>query len=361
MNQTNFWKQVWTFFVVSLKGTFRSFAAVFFGLLFPLVFVAAFGLASSASSKVEIGLITSETSAYTFWKNSLQSSASVNLTTGDKDTIINKFKDNSLDAVIEANPTDAHIITLYVSNKRQTTAAIAEQIVSTYVDKATIAQSGVQPIYTIRRENIDTTNPRYIDFVLPGLIGFSLLSGAIQGLANSFLTLKKTQALKRLFAAPASKTAFLIGKSLASLAFSLLQVTILFGTAMTVFDYNPVNGWLGLAQMYVIIILGVALFQGFGFVIAGISSTTEQAGAFGQLITLPQFMLGGTFFAITTLPDWLQSIVKLLPLYSFNEAMRNISLEGLLLSDPKVLLHLLPLGVWMIIIYVVAVRVFRIK
>ena len=356
-----FFKQSYTFFVINLKATFRSFSAVFFGLLFTLIFVASFGMVNSEVSKVSIGVIESDSPAYFFWKEALANSDSITLKTGSAEDLKIKFQDNTLDALIETVAESPKAINLYVSTKRQTTAAIAEQLINTYIDKTTIAAHNLEPAFIITRKNIDTSSPRYSDYVLPGLIGFSLLNNAIHGLASSFLTLKKTQALKRLFAAPASPAAFIIGKSAAALAFSLLQVTILLIASAFLFNYTPAGGWTTIAQMYLVIILGITLFQGIGFIIAGISNTVEQAAAISQLVTLPQFMLGGTFFAVTTLPSWLQPIIKALPLYSFNEAMRALSLQGLQLTDGKVWPFLWPLMVWIILVYAVATKVFRVK
>ena len=360
---TTFLRQLWTFFIATLKGTFRSFSAVFFGLLFPIVFVSAFGFSSSNGDfRLDVGLVDSSAPSYSVWDTTLANLGNgVRITKGNKEKILEKMKDNSLDTAIEVNTEKPEEVIVYTNAKRIQSAGLAKSLLSTVIDKQTIKQAGLVPIFTLTEKPIDSSSPKYIDFVLPGLIGFSLLASAIQGLSNTFLTLKKTQALKRLFAAPASISAFLLGNSLARLVFSMVQVTLLLTFAHFVFDYNPTTGLTGFAGMLGVSLIGVLVFQGFGYILAGIASTAEQSNAFSQLITLPQFMLGGTFFAVATLPLWLQPIVKVLPLYSFNEAMRKISLDGLSFWSSGVFQHLWPLGVWGLVLYAIASKVFRVK
>ena len=127
------------------------------------------------------------------------------------------------------------------------------------------------------------------------------------------------------------------------------------------FDFNPRGGYVGLLQILVVIALGLIVFLGFGYLIAGLAKTDDTVAPAANLIVFPQFILAGTFFEISTLPSWLEVIAKFMPLYNFNQAIRFISIDGLNISSPEVLLQLAFLIIWGIIIYFISSRVFKIE
>jgi ABC-2 type transport system permease protein len=103
--------------------------------------------------------------------------------------------------------------------------------------------------------------------------------------------------------------------------------------------------------------IGLIIFMGFGFVISGVAKNESAVPPLSNIITLPQFLLSGTFFATTAFPLWLQSISKVLPLTYLNDAMRKVAFEGAGLNE--VTHQLLILGIWFILIYAIAVKTFK--
>jgi ABC-2 type transport system permease protein len=194
--QPSFFRQLKGFFIGTLKGTFRSFSAIFFGLLFPIVFVSAFGFSGgSGDFALDIGVVNSENSSVTTLKKSFETNKSFRVKTGSFDELKSKFNEGNLDVILEGNSINSSELNLYVNKKRPSTAGIAAQTISTILDKQTLAQNNLKPAVSIVSKELESNTFRYIDFVLPGLIGFSLLSGAIQGLAFTFLTMKKRDCL----------------------------------------------------------------------------------------------------------------------------------------------------------------------
>jgi ABC-2 type transport system permease protein len=109
--------------------------------------------------------------------------------------------------------------------------------------------------------------------------------------------------------------------------------------------------------MMVLSVIALSVFLGFGFVVSGIAKNESAVPSIANLITLPQFLLAGTFFPISNFPEWLQPVSRILPLTYLNEALRKISFEGASIFD--VWYDILILLIWGVIVYAVAVKVFR--
>jgi ABC-2 type transport system permease protein len=103
--------------------------------------------------------------------------------------------------------------------------------------------------------------------------------------------------------------------------------------------------------------VSLLVFMGFGFVVSGIAKTESTIPPFANIVTLPQFLLAGTFFNIDVFPAWLQPICRVLPLTFFNEAMRKISFEGAHLTN--VLPELGAIMLWGVVVYFAAIKVFK--
>ncbi len=109
--------------------------------------------------------------------------------------------------------------------------------------------------------------------------------------------------------------------------------------------------------MLILAAIGVIVFMGFGFIISGIAKNETSVPPIANIVTLPQFLLSGTFFSINAFPSWLQPISKALPLTYLNDAMRKVAFEGAGLTD--VSHQLLILAIWGIIVYAIAVKTFK--
>ena len=109
--------------------------------------------------------------------------------------------------------------------------------------------------------------------------------------------------------------------------------------------------------MLILSAFGLIIFMGFGFIISGIAKNESTIPPLSNIVTLPQFLLSGTFFATTAFPSWLRALADILPLTYLNHAMRQVAFEG---ADLGGVTHdLLILGIWFIAIYAVAVKTFK--
>jgi ABC-2 type transport system permease protein len=198
---------------------------------------------------------------------------------------------------------------------------------------------------------------RYIDFILPGMLGFSLLSSGVFGTAFVFLSLRLTLVIKRFFATPVKRYSIVLGEALARIVFALLGALFIIAIGHYVFNFTLIHGFITVVNMLILSAIGLIIFMGFGFTISGIAKNESSVPPFSNIITLPQFLLSGTFFSTAAFPGWLQHISRILPLTHLNEAMRKVAFEGASLTD--VSHQLLILGIWFIGVYVVAVKTFK--
>ena len=196
-----------------------------------------------------------------------------------------------------------------------------------------------------------------IDFILPGQLGFSLLSAGVFGVAFTFFNLRNTLVLKRFFATPISRTYIILGEGLSRVIFQMITAIVIIGAGYLFFGFTLVHGWITFVEMLFLSFIGLVIFMGFGFIISGIAKSDSTIPPFANVITLPQFLLGGTFFSVDAFPKWLQPISKALPLTHLNTAMRSVAFEGLNLWDVKSEIGILLL--WGVIVYAVAVKAFK--
>lgn len=198
---------------------------------------------------------------------------------------------------------------------------------------------------------------RMIDFILPGMMGFSLLAAGIFGVAFLFFNLRQQIVLKRFFATPISRTYIVLGEALSRVLFQMLTAVIILAVGVICFKFTLVNGIFTFFNIMLLSFFSLVIFMGCGFIVGSVAKTESTVPPLANIFTMPQFLLAGTFFPVDTFPTWLQHICNLLPLTHFNNAMRNISFEGasLLSCWPD----LLNLTIWGIIVYAIAIKTFR--
>jgi ABC-2 type transport system permease protein len=211
--------------------------------------------------------------------------------------------------------------------------------------------------FDYRRDIAEVREYKTIDFILPGQLGFSLLSSGVFGVAFMFFSLRNTLVLKRFFATPVSRTYIVLGEGLSRVIFQMLTAIVIILAGRFLFGYTLINGVQTFLEMLVLSFIGLLVFMGFGFIVSGLAKNDSTIPPYANLITLPQFLLGGTFFSVDVFPKWLQPISKALPLTHLNTAMRSVAFEGQSLWNVRGEIGILFL--WGVAVYIVAIKVFR--
>lgn len=349
----------------SLRALFRSPSAVIFSFGFPLIFILVFGFIGGGGTTVRIGFTPgTDTSASNLVYTQLQQNKSIRVVELPQELLQQELQKGRVTAILKIEPTGADTFPLYRVTVQTSTASadklgLLQTILNDLVRVLDARARPGLPSYAA----IDVPPPlpgriyRTIDFILPGQLGFSLLSAGVFGVAFLFFNLRQTLVLKRFFATPISRTYILLGEGLSRVIFQLITAVVILLVGHFVFGFTLVHGVLTFFELLLLSFVGLMVFMGFGFVVSGLAKNESVIPPFANLVTLPQFLLAGTFFSIDNFPRWLQPVCNVLPLTHLNNAMRNIAFEGSHLIDCGKELGILAL--WALVVYAVAVRVFR--
>lgn len=359
----------------SLLGQIRNFSTLFFGFLFPIVFIAIFGFLGNTTSKVTLGVAPGTDTQSPVYQ-ALTHIPAVTLQQGDQATLDKQLKKGEIDAIMyitavqrpaqpaqngapaSTQPTQGYDVTLTTSTASVAGAATATALVNGVASNVNLALAGVTvPAVQVTTSNITGQKYTYIDFALPGQLGFSLLSIAIFGTAFGFVVLKRTLVLKRIFATPTRPRTLVIGQGASRLVIATAQVIVILLVGVFFFNFHLANGAVTFFEMLALCLFGLIVFLGMGLIIAGNFRDENAMGPVINLITLPQFLLSGTFFSNSSFPAWLQPIANNLPLSYMNVALRQIASDGATLWDVRG--QILGLLIWGVISYAIAIRTFK--
>jgi ABC-2 type transport system permease protein len=222
-----------------------------------------------------------------------------------------------------------------------------------YINRPTFAVAD----FNYKRDIAHVREYKTIDFILPGQLGFSLLSAGVFGVAFMFFNLRNTLVLKRFFATPITRTNIILGEALSRVLFQLLTAITILLVGHFCFGFTLINGIVTFFELLILSLIGLIVFMGFGFIVSGLAKNENAIPPFANLITLPQFLLAGTFFPTDDFPKWLQPICNVLPLKHLNDAMRKVAFEGVHLTDCGKQIGILAL--WGVVVYIAAIKVFR--
>ena len=281
----------------------------------------------------------------------------------DSTSIAQLFKENDIVATIgiEKQPEGTEPEYKIVMNSVSTQVEKAQQL------KATLAtiiaqmdpeiQKRQQQMMDINLKIATIREYKTIDFILPGQLSFSLLASGVFGTAFVFYNLRQTLVLKRFFATPVRREIIVLSEAIARLLFQIIGSVVIILTGHFCFGFTLVNGIFTFLEMLLVSSLALLIFMGFGFIISGVVKSESSIPPLSNLITLPQFLMAGTFFPIDSFPTWLQPFCKILPLTYLNDALRQVAFDGASLWQIRI--DLLILLIWGVIVYAVAGKTFK--
>ena len=203
-------------------------------------------------------------------------------------------------------------------------------------------------------DHVTERGSRYIDFVIPGLLGMNLLGSGVWGIGFALVDMRRKRLLKRFIATPMSRSLFLLSFILSRLGLLVLEVAFLIGFGVIVF-HVPLSGpiW----ALAVVCVLGSLCFSGLGLLIASRARTIEGASGLMNAAMLPMWIFGGVFFSSSKFPAVMQPLVRVIPLTAVNNALRANMLEGA--SFVAMLPELAIVAAWTAVCFGLALRLFR--
>jgi ABC-2 type transport system permease protein len=221
-------------------------------------------------------------------------------------------------------------------------------------DRAVQKDAGQKEALNSSNDLVHETGARYIDFVVPGLLGMNLMGSAIWGLGFSIVEARQKKLLKRFVASPMPRWQYLASFLLSRQALLVIEVIAFLGFARLVFGV-PFRG--SLWDLAVLCVLTSLSFSALGLLIASRARTMEAASGLMNLAMLPMWILSGVFFSATRFPAVIQPVVRALPLTAAIDALRGNMLQGMGLT--QMIMPVTTLLVWLVITFAISLRIFR--
>lgn len=203
---------------------------------------------------------------------------------------------------------------------------------------------------------VTTSEPggRYVDFLIPGLVGLNLMSGGMWGVGFVLVDMRMKKLLRRLLATPMRPSDFLAAQMATRVGFTILEVTVLLSFGRLALGV-PIQG--SLVAILVVSVLGGLTFAGLGLLVASRARRIEVVTGLMNVVMLPMFIGSGVFFSVERFPSAVQPLLRVLPLTALNDALRAITLEGASLASQAVPLALLV--AWALVSFGAGLRLFR--
>ena len=367
MNRSLF--TVLTLFRINTKRFFRDRLAIFFTIIFPLIFLFVFGGLNSGTNDISFRVALVNESESSFAKDFVKQTKDSKILKVDPDiTTLEAAKDkmtkSQLDATIvlpksfgevkegDQFPSGQARIVFTANNEQSATALSSilgqqfKAINSKFVDTS-------EP-FSVESERLNERSLSQFDYTFAGLLGFAIIGIGIFGPANVFPELKKMGILRRLSTTPLRVWQYFLATMIGQAVIGLLSLAIMFIVAITVFDLRVVGNYF---ELTLFLILSIISILGIGLALGGWAKNERQAAPLSNIIVFPMMFLSGTFFPRFLMPEWLQRVSDFLPLTPVIDGIRLIATEGAHLVN--VLPQIGLIGAWTIIIYAIAFKVFR--
>jgi ABC-type multidrug transport system permease subunit len=334
--------------LVRFREFIRQPEAVFWTFVFPILLAVGLGLAfrSRAPEKPKVGIVATTPGA-TAIADALSKDSTLAVERMDDSSAARALRTAKI-ALLVVPDSDGTV--RYVYDPQRDEAVFARLI----TDQAIQSGAGrVDPVKVTERR-VTEKGSRYIDFVVPGLLGMNLMGSGIWGIGFAIVDSRSKRLLKRFMATPMSRAEYLMAFLLSRLAFLILEVVTLLGFGALVFGV-PLRG--SLVQLGAICLLAALSFSALGLLIAARAKTVEGVSGLMNLVMLPMWIFSGVFFSSSNFPNAVQPLIKALPLTAVNDALRANMLEGTQITALGV--EMAVIIAWLAVGFVAALKLFR--
>src|SRR4051812_14562837 len=335
--------------LVRFREFVREPEAVFWTFIFPILLAAGLGIAfrQRGPDKIQVGVLGNAASAAALGQ-SLRKDSTLVVKTYDDSSGARALRTGKIALLVV--PTSKADSVRYIYDRGRSDAVNARVVVDRSV------QMGAGRVDPVRSADtyITEKGSRYIDFLIPGLLGMNLMGSSIWGLGFAIVTARSKKLLKRLMATPMSRVQYLLSFLASRLFFLILEVVTLLGFGHYAFGV-PLRGSIG--TLALICLLGAVSFGGLGLLTASRARTTEAVSGIMNFIMLPMWIFSGVFFSSSNFPNAVQPFIRILPLTAVNDALRANMLEGA--SFAAVSPQMLVILTWGVITFFAALKLFR--
>jgi len=338
---------LWQLITVRFKEYLREPEALFWSFGFPILLAIGLGIAfrSKPADLVHVAVTRGDSSAASL-ADAIRRDPGLAVEVVSADSAAQALRTGRVALVVSGSARNVQ----YKFDDTRPDARAARLMVNDAIQRG----AGRTDVLGTSDEHLRERGSRYIDFVVPGLLGMTIMGGGIWGLGYSIVDQRRKNLLKRLVATPMSRAQYLLSYVISRLVMLAIEAGVLIGFSVLLFGV-PMRG--SIPSMVVIIVLSALAFGGLGLLIASRSQTIEGVSGMMNLAMLPMWVLSGVFFSSENFPHVIQPFIKALPLTAANDALRANMLQGAGLSQLWAPMAILL--AWMVVCFTVALRIFR--
>jgi ABC-2 type transport system permease protein len=331
-----------------LREFFREPEAVFWVYIFPILMVVGLGIAfrNQPAEHVIVDVEAGPHSASIV--KALSADSRFQVKTCDSEECRLRLRTGKTQLVVSAD--DSPVVYRYQFDPSRPENLVARESVNNALQQAA---GRVDPVKSTEKE-FSEPGGRYVDFLVPGLLGMSLMGGGLWGVGFVTVDMRIRKLLKRFLATPMKKGDFLAAIMLSRMLFMIPEVLVLLLFARFVFHVYYYGSY---ATLILLIVLGATMFSGIGLLVASRAKTVEAVSGLMNVVMLPMWMLSGIFFSSDRFPAAAQPLIQILPLTPLINALRSVMLEGSSLASQWGQIGIM--AVWSAVSFAVALRIFR--
>lgn len=359
----------WQLTLSQLRIFIRNRQVLFWTLAFPIFLMVMLGsfLGNGNGISVTIGVVDQDNSTQSKeFSRILSQNEVVHLESiQNKDKALNQVKEGDLQLVVVIpqgyekmmNLTEVNEqfqIPIYYNETNFAVSQVGLTLVNSVVDGISKEKGNYQPSIVTNSQGIEALNLSYIDFLVPGILAMMIMSNNMNGVAGQIAAWRERGILRRMQGTTLRASTFIAAQITARLMLNGMQALIVLVVAHLVFGVSVNGSWFSLITF---VVLGTLAFMAIGFIIAGIAKTPESAAPIAGFLSFPMLFLGGVFFPVRDMPDFLQPIVNVIPISHLSHALRetmNVGTSFMALGSEALIL-----GCWIIGAFIVASYTFK--
>ena len=333
-----------------LREFYRQPEAVFWVYFFPILLVVALGIAFRNKPVEIITVDAVQSSEVESLASTMAADERIQWTALSLEECKDRLRTGKSDLYLIVKATDDRPAVEYVYDPTRPGSLVARDA----VDKRLQEAFGRQDSISTTDQETSEPGGRYIDFLVPGLIGMGLMGGGMWGVGFAIVDMRIRKLLKRLLATPMRKSHFLLALILSRLVFMIPEILLLIVFSRYFFGVQIYGSWI---DIVILVFLGAMQFSGIGLLVASRARTLESVSGLMNLVMLPMWTLSGIFFSYERFPEAVQPIIKALPLTPLIDGLRAVMLEGATL--PSLWSELLIIVLWGVLSFALALAIFR--
>lgn len=332
-----------------LRLFFREPSAVFWSFGFPIILSIALGIAfrNRPPEAIRVAVVEVEGAQQTLEKLALRPGGPtvIRAALEDGTTAADDLRSGKVVlVVVPGRPR------LYRYDETRPEGRLARALVDDALQRA----DGRTDPTPVSDDRVAAPGARYIDFLIPGLLGMNLMSSGMWGIGYVIVEMRTKKLMKRLMATPMRRSDFMLSLLIMRGVFVLIEVPVLLGFGWFAFGVRIAGSLLLLLALS---FLGAFTFGGLGLLVASRAANTQTVGGLMNVVMMPMFIGSGVFFSTSNFPDAMQPFLRALPLTALNDALRAVLNAGAGARD--VSLPIAVLAVWALLSYCAALRLFR--